>query len=243
MSKEIKKSTDGYPDICDTCVYCGLCAKNCPVGAITVDRKNKTWEINKSACILCGACAQNCPKAAITINKDAKKPASAMARKSFALPISVPRSKGVLLVNEKMCAGCSSCVFACVLSHEGVAAPNLSRIKVDNIRYEEWDNLAKPCLQCVDPQCMRYCPCNAIYVDKVTGARVIDQERCIGCQECMKHCPYNPPRIAYNKITMKALKCDLCGGDPQCVKSCPFGALTYFTDPDGVVTGYIEGVD
>lgn len=34
-----------------------------------------------------------------------------------------------------------------------------------------------------------------------------------------------------------------CGGDPQCVKSCPFGALTYFTDPEGVVTGYIEGVD
>lgn len=30
---------------------------------------------------------------------------------------------------------------------------------------------------------------------------------------------------------------------PQCVKSCPFGALTYFTDPEGVVTGYIEGVD
>ncbi len=243
MSEEMKKGLDAFPYVNENCIYCGLCARNCPVSAITVNRAEKHWEVNKSACILCGTCESKCPKQAITLNRNAKRPAATAARKSFALPISVPRSKGVLLVNEKMCAGCSSCVFACCLSREGVAAPNLSRIKVDNIRYEEWDNLAKPCLQCVDPQCMRYCPCNAIYVDKVTGARVIDEKLCIGCMECIHHCPYDPPRIAYNKATKKAIKCDLCGGDPQCVKSCPFGALTYFTDPDGVVTGYIEGVD
>lgn len=240
---EMKKKTDGFPSVNENCIHCGLCAKNCPVGALTVDRETKTWSINKSACILCGTCAEKCKKDAITLDKDAKRPASATAKKSFALPIKVPRTKGVLLVNEKMCAGCSSCVFACCLTHEGAAVPNLSRINVDNIRFNEWDNLAKPCLQCEDPQCMRYCPCNAIYVDKVTGARVIDEKLCIGCQECIHHCPYDPPRIAYDKTKMKAIKCDLCGGDPECVKSCPFGALTYFTDPEGVVTGYIEGVD
>ena len=235
-----KKNMDGYPHIGDACIFCGLCAKKCPMQAIQVDREQKKWTVDPSLCIQCGACAENCKKDAVTIDRSKR---SVQSKKSFALPITVPPSKGVLLVNEKMCAGCSSCVFACCLSKEGVAAPNLSRIKVDNIRYEEWDNVAKPCLQCVDPQCMRYCPCDAIYVDKQTGARVINQDICIGCQECMRHCPYDPPRIVYDRERKKAFKCDLCGGDPECVKSCPFGAWTYYTNPEGVITGYMEGVD
>lgn len=243
MNKEAvkpKTPVDGYPLLGDACIYCGACAKNCPVGAITVDRASKTWEIEKALCIQCGTCVVKCPKDAVTMEKPRSKPLAASARKSFALPISVPPSKGVLLVNEKMCAGCSSCVFACCLSHEGVAAPHLARIKVNGTRFEEWDNNAKPCLQCIDPQCMRYCPCNAIYVDKKTGARVINEELCIGCMECIKHCPYSPPRISYDDVKKKAIKCDLCGGDPQCVKSCPFGALTYFTNEEGVMSGYQE---
>ena len=163
--------------------------------------------------------------------------------KSFAYPLSVPPSKGVLLVNEKMCAGCASCAYACCLTHEGIAAPHLSRIKVDNVRFEEWDNVAKPCQQCVDPECMRYCPVEAIGIDEVTGARVLDQERCIGCNQCAKYCPFDPPRISFDDVKRVAMKCDLCGGDPECVKSCPFGALTYFTKEDGVMSGYLgEGM-
>ncbi|MFC2017744.1 4Fe-4S dicluster domain-containing protein [Chloroflexota bacterium] len=165
--------------------------------------------------------------------------AGSRGRKAFALPISVAPSKGVLLVNDKMCAGCSTCVFTCTLYNDGVAAPDIARIQVDNKRYEEWDNTAKPCLQCSDPQCMRYCPTNAIYVDGKTGARVIDEKRCIGCQECIKNCPYDPPRIRYDEVKNKATKCNLCNGDPQCVKMCPFGALTYYTDLNGVNSGYM----
>lgn len=46
----------------EKCVYCGLCAKNCPVSAITVDRANKQWSINQEACVSCGTCVENCPK-------------------------------------------------------------------------------------------------------------------------------------------------------------------------------------
>ena len=49
------------------CVYCTLCAKKCPVGAITVDRAEKTWEIDRSVCVKCGQCVKNCPKKALTM--------------------------------------------------------------------------------------------------------------------------------------------------------------------------------
>ena len=42
----------------ENCVYCTLCAKKCPAGAITVDRAEKKWEINKEECIKCGACVE-----------------------------------------------------------------------------------------------------------------------------------------------------------------------------------------
>ena len=49
------------------CVYCTLCARNCPMEALTVDRKAKTWELNEEACIGCGTCATACPKDAIIL--------------------------------------------------------------------------------------------------------------------------------------------------------------------------------
>ena len=47
------------------CVYCTLCAKNCPVGALTVDRKAKTWALDEDLCVACGTCQGVCPKDAI----------------------------------------------------------------------------------------------------------------------------------------------------------------------------------
>ena len=38
---DIKKTGDGFPSAGESCVYCGLCARKCPVGAITVDRESK----------------------------------------------------------------------------------------------------------------------------------------------------------------------------------------------------------
>jgi ech hydrogenase subunit F len=44
------------------CVFCGLCVKNCPTTAISVQRNTKTWSIERLRCIACGSCCEACPK-------------------------------------------------------------------------------------------------------------------------------------------------------------------------------------
>ena len=46
-------------NVTDKCVGCGLCAKRCPVGAISGEKKMK-HAINQAKCIKCGACFNAC---------------------------------------------------------------------------------------------------------------------------------------------------------------------------------------
>lgn len=46
----------------DNCVYCTVCAKRCPTGALAVNRAQKRWSIDRLMCINCGYCVEACPK-------------------------------------------------------------------------------------------------------------------------------------------------------------------------------------
>lgn len=49
--------------ISDSCVSCGGCESQCPVGAIKAG--DGKFEIDPDVCISCGSCAGQCPVGAI----------------------------------------------------------------------------------------------------------------------------------------------------------------------------------
>jgi len=79
------------------------------------------------------------------------------------------------------------------------------------------------CEQCANPYCQNVCPTGAISLNEETGAREVDPDTCIGCGLCAKYCPRGV--VFLDPDLGKAVKCDLCGGEPQCVEACPTGAL------------------
>lgn len=49
--------------VTESCVNCGACESDCPVGAIS--EANDARVIDANACVMCGACASSCPAEAI----------------------------------------------------------------------------------------------------------------------------------------------------------------------------------
>jgi ech hydrogenase subunit F len=46
----------------DTCIFCMLCARKCPTGAITCLRDERYFAIEQLSCIACGVCVDVCSK-------------------------------------------------------------------------------------------------------------------------------------------------------------------------------------
>ncbi len=145
-----------------------------------------------------------------------------------------------LVYDSKHCAGCLGCMLACSLVHEGVTSLSLSRIQVHRAVLTKYplDISQNVCRQCPEPLCVRNCPTGAAHVSAENGnIRMINSEKCIGCQTCIKSCPHIPHRPIWNPVTKKSTKCDLCvntpyynkkggpGGTQACVEACPASAL------------------
>lgn len=150
----------------------------------------------------------------------------------------MPTPKGLLVLNRAKCVGCQRCEMNCTVVNDGKVAPRLARLRLtpsmyfgveDEVpeKYIDGEGMygdyrwgPKTCRQCADPWCANACPVGAIYADETTGARVVDEEKCIACGACVEACPWHMPII--DPEINKSTKCINCGA---CVAGCPTGAL------------------
>ncbi len=143
-----------------------------------------------------------------------------------------PRERGDVMTGDllrryvighfDLCTGCRICELACSWTKFGTYAPTRSAIHIE-VRSKGLMVQPIVCSQCENAYCIKACPFGAIEKNKELGIiRVID-DKCTGCGLCAKVCPIGAIKV--DNKTKKAIKCDLCGGDPACVRHCPTKAL------------------
>ena len=67
----------------EPCIFCGLCQRKCPSDAITVNKAERTWTIDRLKCIMCGACVEACPKDCLTQENRYSEPLTDRTKSKF----------------------------------------------------------------------------------------------------------------------------------------------------------------
>ena len=133
-------------------------------------------------------------------------------------------------IDSKKCTGCGQCVLACAFAKSMKYSPIQSRIYVKRMEPKGW-SIPVVCEHCTEPPCAMVCPVYAISRSEETGIVSVDLEKCTGCTLCRYACPWGKETIRIMKVEgyrgSKAIKCDLCGGEPTCAKVCVVGALQW----------------
>jgi carbon-monoxide dehydrogenase iron sulfur subunit len=127
-----------------------------------------------------------------------------------------------LIVDPDKCTSCRLCELVCSERRLGAYRPSRTGIRVA-IDADQAFYFPMVCIQCEDAPCIDACPVHALVRDPGTNAVVVVAEKCDACGLCEPACPYGAIRC----LDGQALKCDLCGGDPECVRFCAPGALRY----------------
>lgn len=111
------------------------------------------------------------------------------------------------LLDQKWCIGCQSCVTGCQMRHRTPDEVQLRKAtSFEQQPVGPWITVA--CNHCADPACVSVCPTGAT-VKREDGIVVHDPEVCIGCQSCIKACPYEHPVYLEKRTASSAAICAL----------------------------------
>ena len=144
------------------CVFCGMCERNCPAGAITVDRANRTWRIDLEACVNCGTCIDNCPRKCLSLGCYLGNRTEITVRGVSKIR---RRPAGQPVMEEAQPPAAA----------EAAVADNHVKNEIEK------------CLFC--GRCEHSCPMQAITIDRKTRKWTIDREKCVACGVCAENCP------------------------------------------------------
>lgn len=109
-----------------------------------------------------------------------------------------------MLVDEKRCIACTTCVIACKI--ENNLPIGMAWNRVINVGGEERDApegvypllsmsaYTLACQHCEAPACAAACPTGATYKREADGIVMQDADICIGCRLCIEACPYEGVR-------------------------------------------------
>ena len=136
--------------------------------------------------------------------------------------------------NQEACIGCRTCQIACKDKNDlevGTLFRRVTDYVTGSYPRPASYHYAATCNHCENPACVAVCPNAAMYIGEEDGTVQHDDEKCIGCEYCVKACPYGVPQ--YIESIQKTHKCDACiqlrgaGEHPACVAACPMRALEF----------------
>lgn len=169
-----------------------------------------------------------------------------------------------MAVDLSRCIGCLTCSVACKVSNnlpkdiwwnvvhtDGGEAYDTSRGTYGGEMTMKW--YPTNCMHCTNAACVEVCPTGAT-AKREDGIVTVDASLCIGCESCIKACPYDVRRLieqepeyyiehavgdvsAPQHVANTVGKCDFCSGRldrgdvPACMELCP-GRARYWGDLD-----------
>ncbi|MBN1232927.1 MAG: 4Fe-4S dicluster domain-containing protein [Candidatus Coatesbacteria bacterium] len=122
-----------------------------------------------------------------------------------------------IIVNERECSGCLSCVTYCRSYNDG----ELLEVDLD---FFEGKNKIRICRQCKICKAAESCPNKVFYREK-DGIWRLATEKCIGCGNCEKNCPFGAVKIREGK----SVKCQVCS-ERLCSEVCFTKAIQIIDD-------------